>query len=214
MKNFIILIILFLSIDVCHTQTIDGVLYGVVKDSSDIPMEGVSMKLKGTYLGAVSDYEGSYRIEGISPGIYTLQVSSIGFVTVEYTNINIEEDTKKEFDVILSSSSYTVDQEILVIGDRPLLDIEETSSKHIISSDDIDKTIVTNIKDIVTQQAGVVKSDNEIFIRGGRNYENSFLLDGVSVQDPLSGTGFGLQLSANSLEEVEVITGGYNAEFG
>ena len=30
----------------------------------------------------------------------------------------------------------------------------------------------------------------------------------------LSGTGFGLQLSANSLEEVEVITGGYNAEFG
>ena len=40
------------------------------------------------------------------------------------------------------------------------------------------------------------------------------LIDGVSVQDPLSGTGYGLQISANSLEEVEVITGGYNAEYG
>jgi outer membrane receptor protein involved in Fe transport len=89
-----------------------------------------------------------------------------------------------------------------------------TSSSHIMGSEDISKSIVTDIKDIVTQQTGVVKDNNEIYIRGGRNYENSFLLDGVSVQDPLSGTGMGLQLSANSLEEVEVITGGYNAEFG
>ena len=97
----------------CYTQTIDGVLYGVVKDSSDIPLEGVTMKLKGTYLGAVTDYDGYYTIEGISPGNYTLQVSSIGYVTVEYTNIDIEANTKKVFDVTLSSSSYTVDQEIL-----------------------------------------------------------------------------------------------------
>jgi len=94
------------------------------------------------------------------------------------------------------------------------LDIEQTSSAHILSSEEVSKTIVTDIKDIVTQQAGIVKENNEIFIRGGRSYENSILLDGVSVQDPLSGTGIGLQLSANSLEEVEVITGGYNAEFG
>ena len=40
------------------------------------------------------------------------------------------------------------------------------------------------------------------------------MLDGISVQDPLSGTGFGLNISANSIEEVEVITGGYSAEYG
>jgi outer membrane receptor protein involved in Fe transport len=191
-----------------------GVLYGTVTDSAQIPLEGVSLKFKGTYLGAVTDFEGKYRIENITPGNYTLEVSAIEFKTVEYTNINIAAGQEKEFNVILSSTSFTVDQEIVVVGDRPLLDIEQTESKHIISSDDISKSIVTDVKDIVTQQAGIVKSDNEIYIRGGRNYENSFLLDGVSVQDPLSGTGFGLQLSANSLEEVEVITGGYNAEFG
>src|SRR5690606_35812003 len=37
---------------------------------------------------------------------------------------------------------------------------------------------------------------------------------GMSVQDPLAGTGFGLQLSAASIQELEVITGGFNAEYG
>ena len=67
---------------------------------------------------------------------------------------------------------------------------------------------------MVSQQAGVVKTKQHIHIRGGRTYENAFLLDGVRVQDPISGTGFGLQLSAISIEEVEVITGGFNAEYG
>ncbi len=47
-----------------------------------------------------------------------------------------------------------------------------------------------------------------------KNYESAFLLNGVSVQDPLSGTGFGLQLSANAIQEIDVITGGFNAEYG
>ncbi|HSD64019.1 MAG TPA: TonB-dependent receptor, partial [Ignavibacteriaceae bacterium] len=89
-----------------------------------------------------------------------------------------------------------------------------TQSKKNISKEDIEKSIVENITDVVTQQAGIVKTDNEIHIRGGRSYENAFLLDGVNVQDPLSGTGFGLELSADAIEEVEVITGGFNAEYG
>ncbi|HCA43014.1 MAG TPA: hypothetical protein DEP28_07150 [Bacteroidetes bacterium] len=189
-------------------------LYGTVSDSSGLLLEGVVIKLKGTYFGAQSDQDGYYEINDIPEGSYILEVSALEYQTVEYTNTKINKGEKIEFNIVLSSSSFTVDQEILVVGDRPLLDIEETSSKHIISSDEITKSIVTDVKDIVTQQAGIVKSDNEIFIRGGRSYENSYLLDGVSVQDPLSGTGFGLQMSANSLEEVEVITGGYNAEYG
>jgi outer membrane receptor for ferrienterochelin and colicin len=95
------------------------------------------------------------------------------------------------------------------------MDVEETQSKRTISKDEIDALIVENVQNIVSQQSGVVVNNtNEVHIRGGRTYENAFLLDGVSVQDPIAGTGFGLQLSAASIEEVEVITGGFNAEFG
>lgn len=207
-------VMMFLAFETASPQETGNYIYGIVKDSLDQPLEGVTIKLKSTYLGAVSDENGEYKIDNVNPAVYTVQVAYVGFRTVEYTNIKVEQNQPRLLNIVLSASSYTLDQEILVVGERPLLDIEQTSSKHIISSDDLSKSIVVNIKDIVEQQAGIVKSDNEIYIRGGRNYENSFLLDGVSVQDPLSGTGFGLQLSANSLEEVEVITGGYNAEFG
>ncbi|HEY5536151.1 MAG TPA: TonB-dependent receptor [Ignavibacteria bacterium] len=214
MKKILLILLMLISANVTLAQTLTGSIYGVVKDSSSGTLEGVTLKLKGTYLGAVTDLNGKYEIKNIPSGSYTMQVDYIGFKTVEYTDVQINDNEKKEMNIQLKITSYTVDQEIVVIGERPLLDIEETSSRHIMSSDDISKTNVVNVKDIVTNQAGVVQSDNELYIRGGRNYENSFLLDGVNVQDPLSGTGFGLQLSANSLEEVEVITGGYNAEYG
>lgn len=216
MKIFLLILIL-VCISVSNrseAQNNFATMYGKVSDSSGIPLDGVTIKLIGTYKGAVSDYEGTYKINEIEPASYTVQVSAEGFRTVEYTNIKLNPEEEKEFNIILKSSSFTVDQDIEVVGERPLMDIEQTSSSHILSADDISKTIATNVSDVITQQAGVVKQDDEIHIRGGRNYENSFLIDGVSVQDPLSGTGYGLQLSANSLEEVEVITGGYNAEFG
>ncbi len=214
MKKYLLTLFLFLISSYLYSQDATGSLYGIIADSAKIPLDGVTLKLKGTYLGAASDNSGKYKIENITPGSYTLQISAEGFKTVEYTDVKIKAGENKEFNITLKSTSFSVDQEIEVVGDRPLMDIEQTSSNHIVSSDEISKSIVTNVTDVITQQAGVVKDDNEIHIRGGRNYENSFLVDGVSVQDPLSGTGYGLQLSANSLEEVEVITGGYNAEFG
>jgi outer membrane receptor protein involved in Fe transport len=115
----------------------------------------------------------------------------------------------------LEETVLTLDQDVVVIGEKPLMDPEETQSKRTISKEEIDGLIVENVQNIVTQQAGVVTDNtNEIHIRGGRTYESAYLLDGVSVQDPLAGTGFGLQLSASAVEQVEVITGGFNAEFG
>jgi len=214
MKKYLLFLLLIFFTSQVYSQDKFGSMSGTVTDSAKIPLDGVILKLVGTYLGGLTDYEGKFKIEDISPGTYTLRVEVEGFKTVEYTDIEVKSDESKEFNVVLKSTSFTVDQEIEVVGDRPLLDIEQTSSSHIISSDEINKSIVKNVTDIITQQAGVVKQDNEIYIRGGRNYENSFLVDGVSVQDPLSGTGYGLQMSSNSLEEVEVITGGYNAEYG
>jgi outer membrane receptor protein involved in Fe transport len=214
MKKILFILFIILTVKCGFAQEQLGTLFGVITDSTKIPLEGVTLKIKGSYFGAVSDLDGKYRIENVPEGTYILQVSYIGFKTVEYTNVKIAQGEQKEWNVQLKITSFTVDQEILVVGDRPLLDLEMTSSSHIMSSDEMEKSIVKDIKDIVTMQAGVVQENNEIYIRGGRNYENSFLLDGVSVQDPLSGTGLSMQLSANSLEEVEVITGGYNAEYG
>ncbi len=194
---------------------VPGSLIGIIKDkATGEGLPGVNVVLKGTYYGAATDINGRYNIPSINPGNYTVEISLIGYKTVQFTGIQIVSNQTKKIDVELEETVLTLGQDVVVVGEKPLMDVEETQSKKSISREDIEIAIIENITDLVSQQAGVIKSDNAIHIRGGRSYENAFLLDGVSVQDPLAGTGFGLQLSANALEEVEIITGGYNAEFG
>ena len=214
MSRIIAVIILGLALTAAASAQ-SGTLIGNVNDAgTGEALPGVNVILKGTYYGAATDINGKFKIGGISPGNYNVDISLIGYKTVRFTGIEIVSGKTKELDVKLEETVLTLDQDVVVVGEKPLMDVEETQSKKDISKEDIENSIVENITDVVTQQAGIVKTDNTIHIRGGRSYENAFLLDGVNVQDPLSGTGFGLQLSANAIEEVEVITGGFNAEYG
>ncbi len=214
MRKGLILFLFLLGLSSVFAQG-KGNLAGTVTDAkTGEPLPGVNIILKGTYYGAATDLDGKYRINGISEGQYNVEISLIGYKTVQYTGTAIEPNKTKEINVKLEETVLTLDQDVVVVGEKPLMDVEETQSKKNISKEDIEKSIVENVSDVVVQQAGVVKTDNSIHIRGGRSYENAFLLDGVSVQDPLAGTGFGLQLSANAIQEIEVITGGFNAEYG
>ncbi|MCS7053194.1 MAG: TonB-dependent receptor [Ignavibacterium sp.] len=213
MIKFTITILCFIS-NILFAQS-TGSLSGTIKDkATGEALPGVNVVLKGTYYGAATDMNGRYNIPSINPGNYTVEISLIGYKTVQFTGVQIVANQNKKIDVLLEETVLTLGQDVVVVGEKPLMDVEETQSKKTLSKEDIEIAIIENITDLVSQQAGVIKSDNAIHIRGGRSYENAFLLDGVSVQDPLAGTGFGLQLSANALEEVEVITGGYNAEYG
>lgn len=214
MTKILIITALLLCIGTLVAQQ-TGNLEGVVIDANTgEKLPGVNIILKGTYYGAATDIEGKFRINKIAIGNYNVRISLIGYTSVEYTEITIEPNKTKQIDVKLEETVLTLDQEVVVIGDKPLMDVEETQSKRTVTREDIEIAVVENIQGIVSQQSGVVEADREIHIRGGRSYENAFLIDGVSVQDPLAGTGFGLQLSANAIEEVEVITGGFNAEYG
>ena len=212
MRKIILLIFIISSFSFAQNT---GSISGRITDArTNEELPGVNIILKGTYYGAATDLRGRFQIESVNPGNYTVEISYIGFKTMQFTAVRIEAGKNYPLDVKLEESVLTLDQDVVVVGEKPLLDVEETQSKRTISREDIEIAIVENITDLVTQQAGVIKSDNAIHIRGGRSYENAFLLDGVSVQDPLSGTGFGLQLSAAAIEEVDVITGGFNAEYG
>ena len=196
-------------------QTDPGTIRGKVTDkNTGDPLPAVNVAIPGTYYGAATDFDGNYIIDGMRPGTYTVEVSMIGFQRQQHTGIRVSAGETVVLNVQLEETVLTLDQEVVVIGERPLVDIEETASRRIISQRDIEVAVVENVRDIIVQQAGVVQQDDGIHIRGGRSYETAFLLDGVSVQDPVAGTGFGLELSSAAIEEVEMITGGFNAEYG
>jgi outer membrane receptor protein involved in Fe transport len=195
-------------------QTPGRIVGVVVEGKTGEPLPGANVKVKGTYYGGTSDIEGNVRIERVNPGSYTVEVSLLGYKVMQFTNILVEAGQTTTIRARLEETVLTLDQDIVVIGERPLFDIQETASRRSVEQADIQAAAVQNIKTVVAMQPGVVLTDNEIHIRGGRTHENAYLLDGISVQDPMAGSGFGLQLSPSSIQEVEVITGGYNAEYG
>lgn len=191
-----------------------GSLSGSVTDAkTGDPLPGVIVKIKGTYYGINTDIDGKYMIKGISPGEYTVEVSLIGYTKLEYTGIKIG-DGVTELNVKLNESVVTLDQEVIIIGEKPLFDIEQSSSAHLVTSDQIRTAPVLGVTDIVSKQVGVTQTSEGLYIRGGRSYETAYFVDGVSAKDPLAGTGFGVEVSTKSMKEIEVTTGGIGAEYG
>lgn len=192
-----------------------GTIKGRVRDArtgEGLPV--VNVKVKGSYYGAATNFNGEFAIKEVNPGTYTIEFSLLGYSVVQRTDVRIEAEKEITLNQDLQETVLTLGQEIIVVGERPLVDLEETSSKHSVTSEDFKAMAVVTANDVVSQQVGVVMTDNEIHIRGGRANENAYLLDGVSIQDPLAGTGFGLQVSTEAIQEIQIITGGSNAEFG
>ena len=96
-----------------------GSLAGKIVDAkSGDELPGVNIILKGTYYGAATDINGNFRINSISIGNYTVQISYIGYKTMQFTGIKIEENKTKQLDVKLEESVLTLSQDIVVIGDK------------------------------------------------------------------------------------------------
>lgn len=168
-----------------QTGSIKGtVLDATVKES----LPGVNVLIRGTSFGAATDIDGKYEINAIRPGEYALEFSYVGFERKLYTGIKVEAGKVTELNVELAEQVLSSDEEIVVVGEKPIFDVEKSNSSMSVSAADIQNLAVRKIEDVVGMQAGVVKDPTGIYIKGGRAYETGYVVDGVSAQDPLSGT--------------------------
>lgn len=192
-----------------------GTISGQVLDSDNgESLIGVNVIIKGTSFGTATDFDGNYSINNIKVGEYAIEFSYIGYERKLFTGIVVKPNETTILNTTLGMQALTSDQEVVIVGERPIFDVEKSNSSAKVSKDDIQASTVRKIQDVVGLQAGVVKDATGIYIKGGRAYETGYVVDGVSAQDPLAGTGFGLDLGSNSFQSVEVTTGGVGAEYG
>lgn len=192
-----------------------GSLSGKITDAqTGETLIGVNVLIIGTTLGASTDLEGNYSVLSIRAGDYSIRISYIGFETKLFTGIVIRDGETTTLNVDLAEAVLSAEGEIIIVGERPLVDVESSSSTQTISSEDIDVAPLRDIQQIVAMQVGVIRDPTGLYIRGGRADETGFIVDGVSAKDPLAGTGFGLDIGSNAFSEIEVTTGGVGAEFG
>jgi len=206
------IVILFASSSI-FAQT--GGIKGVITDAeTGETLIGVNILITGTSFGAATGLDGDYEIDDIRPGEYGVRITYIGFETVLLTAIKVEPGKFTELNYKLKTKVLTSGEEIVVIGERPIFDVEKSTTSSTISRKDLEAAPVRRVEDAVSLQSGVIKDPTGLYIKGGRAYETGYVVDGVSAQDPLAGTGFGLDLGANSFSNIEVITGGVGAEYG
>ncbi len=88
-----------------------------------------------------------------------------------------------------------------------------TSSEARVTADKLDRLPVTELGQVLDVQAGITTRGGGLHIRGGRSSEVVFMVDGVPVTDSYDGST-AVQLENDGIQELQVISGTFNAEFG
>ncbi len=185
-----------------------GKLTGTITDKSNSPIPGVTVVLAGTTIGTATDLGGYYVIMNIPPAAYDVRISAVGYEAKLVKGIRISSGQTTTLNEKLSEEMVQ-GKEVVVVAERPLVDTRQTSAVAILNNEQIAVLPVQNLQDIVNLQAGVVDGH----FRGGRLGEVQYQVDGVSVNNPLTGES-SVQLDRSVLQEVQVISGTFDAEYG
>ncbi len=212
-----------------------GKIAGVVKDKqSGEPLLGVNVIIKGTTMGAATDEEGKYYIINVPPGTYTLQASAIGYHKITIQSVVVHIDLTTEINIELESSIIETPT-VVVTAEQKMVQKDITSTRRTVSRDKMQDTPgMESTADIFKLQGGTVlmnipqtlqlnsgeqlqlrdESVKDVHIRGGRGGEILFLIDGVPVTHPIYGGRSAFDLDVNSVDQVELLTGAFSAEYG
>jgi outer membrane receptor protein involved in Fe transport len=201
-----ILLILFNGLVIAGTT---GKISGKIIDAtSGEPLIGANVLIVGTTLGAATDFDGNYFIINIPPGKYEVKASLVGYNSVITQNVKVSVDQTTKIDFNLREEAVAMG-DVVVIATRPIVQKDLTSTQSNISGEDIAMLPIEDVQSVVNLQAGVINGH----FRGGRIGEVQYLIDGVSANDVFTGEP-SLDADINSIQEVQVLTGTFNAEYG
>ncbi len=187
-----------------------GKIAGLIRDKAKAEfLPGVNIIIKGTRLGASTSADGSYFILNVPPGSYDVTASLVGYRTVTQQKVIVNIDKTTTLDFTLQESAVEAD-EVIITAERPDVVREKTSTSEVIRSDEVINTAgIRDLSDVLTLSADV----SEGHFRGGREGEEAYNLSGMGIVNPLTGSvTFAPIMSA--IEEVEVITSGFGAQYG
>jgi hypothetical protein len=233
-----LLILMVATILVCggilHSQEQSGEIIGtvVLEDGSAIP--GVSVEIAGEKLigtkVSVTNENGSYRLMGIPTGEYTVTFSLEGFKTIKRKGIRVDLGKTFKLDVIMQTGALR--EEVVVTGQIPMVDVRKSATAVNLTKEAFNKLpkASRNFLSIATQTAGVNyerEFDNStgqdglqfgerntaISFDGASASENTYFIDGMNTTTMEGGVS-GNNLNTDFIEEVQVKSSGYAAEYG
>ena len=192
-----------------------GKITGMVTDKeSGEPLPGVNVVVDDTKMGAATDISGRYFLLNVPPGRYTLTATMIGYQAMRQENVIVKIDRTIETNFVMSQTVLDLGEIVTVVANRELVrkdvsfsqtNINTNTIEAIPAAYKIDKSLIT--------QAGIKDDGQGILIRRGNYQEISYYLDGMLLKNQRTGRNES-RMSTTSIEQVEILAGGFNAEYG
>ena len=204
----VLILALLLPLAAAQAQT-SGKISGIVtEDATGDPLPGVQIVVEETGQGTITGADGFYSLLNVKAGTYTIIFRFIGFAPTRVENVQVIVDKTTPLDVQMQEAIIE-GEEVLVIAERPLIQMDRTTTTSYVDEEQIAALPVANIGDIINLQAGVVDGH----FRGGRTGEVAYLINGVPINNPQSNNA-AFDVEKNMVSGLEVISGVFNAEYG
>ncbi len=186
-----------------------GKISGIVLDKeTQEPLIGVNVIIKELLLGASTDERGYYSILNVQPGVYSIEIAMMGYTKIIQENVEVTMNITTVIDAKLSPSIVGM-QTIHVIAERPEIVRDISGSQLTIKSGKVRTLPIKDITEAIGLQAGI----EDFVIRGGSSRQTAFMLDGFQMADERSNLPI-TTLSLNSVQEIQIQTGGFSVEYG
>lgn len=204
------MLIIILSFPFLVTAQTTGKIAGEVIDATDgTPLVGANVMIEGTHLGAAAGMDGHFYIINVPPGSYSIKILMMGYNPYIINNVRVS--VNRTFEIKAKLQQTVIEgEEIVVVATAIETRKDQTSSVRNVSSEKIESLPVENIGEVVNLQAGVVRGH----FRGGRDTEVTYLIDGIQVDETFQGDRKSVDIETEAAEDLEVLTGTFNAEYG
>ena len=197
-----------------HAGTTGKIAGRVIDKATGEALIGVNTFVQTTARGASTDADGFYSIINVPPGKYTLVFQMVGYSKYIVKDVVVSVDRTTRIDAQLTEEKIQLG-EVVVQAERPPVQMDRTYSASIVNSDAIEAMPVNAIREVLQLQPGVVNSGGALHFRGGREREVAYLIDGLPVSNVFNQAGgSNVQIENSMIEELEVISGTFNAEYG
>jgi len=195
-----------------------GSLRVTVVDDFDLTIPGVTLTLSGeTLIGGeqewVTDDSGQFLFTALPPGEYKLVVVRAGFRGVTIDGIQIDVNRTAQQKVVLEEGDET-SEELVVEGGRKAVNTEDVSRGTVLTKEFLNKIPAgRSYQAAVNLAPGVSGGGGNPNMAGGASNENTYMLDGANITDPVTGT-FSANFNFDAIQQIEVLLGGYMPEYG
>ena len=217
----VLLLLLAVMASTAAWGAVTGSISGTATDTQTKgPLSGANVSVPEAALTTVTDARGRFLITGLPPGTYSVVVSLVGYVETQVTDIVVAQGQTAAVAVGLEPTVVeAAGARAKVTAPKVTLRRDVTSSEYVVTAADEQMTLSQpndryQFPGLVFAQPGVVP-DNTYYphIRGARDNQVGYFLDGVPITEPNANV-FATNIVSVGLDRLELLTGGYPAEYG